>query len=241
MDGAISKISVGDIVNETLAIVRRNLKPFAIVAVLFVLLPQAVAAWFQLSVLRSGGDDGLWGLIMLPIGLVSLLGQAALLVGALEDQRGHRLAFGEMIAGGAGNFGRILLISIVMGFCLAIGFVLFLVPGLILTTMWAVAEPAYLARKAGLGAALSESAALTKGNRWRILGLIGIYILTLIVLMIVIGVVSFIAGPTGILVGQAIAATVQSVLGSAGLVALYSALDRNRGGLSAAAVAKTFD
>ena len=68
--------------------------------------------------------------------------------------------------------GQLLLVAIVAGVGVAIGFVLLIVPGLILMTIWSVAAPVVvLERPPGLRA-LGRSRELVRGHGWQVFGVI---------------------------------------------------------------------
>ena len=52
----------------------------------------------------------------------------------------------------------------------ALGLLLFIVPGLILLTMWYVASAACIVERLGVFASMERSSVLTKGHRWAIFG-----------------------------------------------------------------------
>ncbi len=64
---------------------------------------------------------------------------------------------------------RVVLVMIGMGIGILIGTLLFIVPGIILTLMWALTIPVVVLENADLGEALSRSRTLTKGHRLRVL------------------------------------------------------------------------
>ena len=78
--------------------------------------------------------------------------------------------------------GPLILVAIVAGIVIVIGFVLIIVPGLILLTIWSVAVPVVVIEKPpGLGA-LGRSRELVRGNGWQVFGVILIlYFLVLVV------------------------------------------------------------
>jgi hypothetical protein len=66
--------------------------------------------------------------------------------------------------------GRVLPAGLVAGIGLAIGFVLFIVPGLILYTRWSVLVPVLIREDIGWAESFGRSWALTRGNGWTIFG-----------------------------------------------------------------------
>jgi hypothetical protein len=233
------KINIGAIVTEALAISRRNLGAFGVVALALTAAPQLVLGLIQM---RAGASETaqIAGIAAIPVSIASVFAQAGIMFGALEDLRGRRLSTGEVFAAGCKYFGRVFVVSLVVGLGIVFASILLFVPGLILATMWSVAPVVAITRDKGLGFTLRESSAATKGNRWRILGLLAIFFVVIVVIYLLGGALGA-AGPLFLAVAQAIVAPVQTVIGATGVVALYSALDRNRGGLNSAALASTFD
>lgn len=97
-----------------------------------------------------------------------------------QNLRGKKASIGECVARGLRGMVPILVASIVVGLAVGVGLMLLIVPGLIVWSMWWVATPAIVVEEIGPVAALSRSAALTKGQRLNVfltaflLGLIGI-------------------------------------------------------------------
>lgn len=63
-------------------------------------------------------------------------------------------------------------VCILTGFCITVGFMLLIIPGLFLLTAWSVAVQACVVERASLLTSIKRSETLTKGNRLKILGLI---------------------------------------------------------------------
>jgi len=78
--------------------------------------------------------------------------------------------------------GSLILVAVVAGILILIGFILIVVPGVILLTLWSVAVPVVvIERPPGLGA-LRRSRELVRGNGWPVFGVILIlYFLVLVV------------------------------------------------------------
>ena len=63
-------------------------------------------------------------------------------------------------------------LGIVAGIAIGIGFLLLIVPGLILMTIWSVAAPVLVLERAGVFASLGRSRELVRGNGWQVFGVI---------------------------------------------------------------------
>jgi hypothetical protein len=81
--------------------------------------------------------------------------------------------------------GQLILVGIVAGIGIVIGFVLIIIPGLILITIWSVAAPVVVLEHPGVFAALKRSREPVRGSGWQVFGVI-------LVLYIFVGVISFI-------------------------------------------------
>src|SRR5262245_2114309 len=112
------------------------------------------------------------------------ISQAGMLHAAFQAMRLRPVSFGESLRVGLSRVIPVILLAIVMGFLMGLGLLL-LVPGLILMTMWLVAMPACVVERTGPWTSLKRSAALTKGHRWKVFGLIFLlFIVNLIVTQI---------------------------------------------------------
>jgi hypothetical protein len=105
-------------------------------------------------------------------------------------------------------FGLVLLVGIVAGASAVLpGFApkiltpvlvfLSLVPYFMLIIMWSVARPACVVERLGPLRSLRRSRELTRGHRWKILGLILLTLLCLLVLLVIVGIVFGVATALG--------------------------------------------
>jgi hypothetical protein len=153
--------------------------------------------------------------------IIAALVQGALTRAVVTANEGRRATFGESVATGLRVILPLIGLSIVTGIGVMIGFILLIVPGIVLLLMWAVAVPALVVERIGILDALRRSAELTKDSRWKILGLF-------LVLLIAYWVVSAILGTVGVkMYGAATAAgglTVANLLGSIVLGTVFNVL-----------------
>jgi hypothetical protein len=93
------------------------------------------------------------------------------LVADIQDGRRDATP-GQLLKAATPVLGSLILVAIVAGIGIVIGFVLVIVPGLILLTIWSVAAPVVvLERPPGLRA-LGRSRELVRGNGWQTFGVI---------------------------------------------------------------------
>jgi uncharacterized membrane protein len=120
---------------------------------------------------------------------LGLLVQTVLVRATVLHAQGERAGFADSLADGISVVLPLLGLFILMILGLTVGFVLLIVPGIMLYVMWYVAVPALVAERQGVFAAFSRSRYLTKGARWRIFGLI-------VLILIISSVLGGIAGVT---------------------------------------------
>jgi len=174
-----------------------------------VLMPAAAVVFVFTGILtnvlvRSG--SGL-ALVSELIGLVAtwiFTGMVVELVADVQDGRRDARP-GQLISAVMPVLGKLILVAIVAGILIVIGFLLVIVPGLILLTIWAVAVPVVvLERPAGLGA-LGRSRELVRGNGWRVFGVIAVlYFLVILVSAVLEGIANSAGTGAGIVIAVVI-------------------------------------
>jgi hypothetical protein len=178
-------VRISDPVGQGWAIYKRfwrHLLPIAFVVSL-------VVSAISLALTAAGG----WFAVLAAV-IVSTVGvfliQAAL-TEAVADVRDGRadLTLGETLGRAWPRVGTVIGVSIVAGIAIAIGFLLIIVPGLYLMTIWSVVVPAVVLEKLGVMEALGRSRALVKGYGWTVFGVIVATFLIDIAASIVLGVV----------------------------------------------------
>jgi hypothetical protein len=122
--------------------------------------------------------------------IAAFLLQAAL-VKAVEDVRDGRadLSLGDTVRAAQPFVGRVAGASILAGIGIGIGFILLIVPGLFLLTIWCLIVPVIVLEGAGVFAAFTRSRQLVRPHAWQVFGTIVLVFLLLIVASIVISLV----------------------------------------------------
>lgn len=108
---------------------------------------------------------------------LSMITQGALVRATVAHSEGRRASFGESAGAGLRVILPLLVLGFVIGFGALLGFMLLIVPGVMLYVIWSVAAPVLVEERRGITGSLGRSRSLTKGARWRIVGL---FVLTLI-------------------------------------------------------------
>jgi uncharacterized protein UPF0259 len=152
-----------------------------------VLMP-AAAVVFVFTGILSGvlvSSAPALGLLSLLISLVAttlFTGMVVELVADVQDGR-RDASVGQLLGAATPVLGQLILVGIVAGAGIVIGFILVIVPGLILITIWSVAAPVVVLERPGGLRALRRSRELVRGNGWQVFGVI----LVLFILVIALG------------------------------------------------------
>ncbi len=152
--------------------------------------------------------------------VISAFVQGALTRATVSANEGTRASFGESLSAGVRVILPLIGLSILLALGVALGFILLIVPGVILLLMWAVAVPALVVERNGILAAFSRSAELTKGARWKIFGLFLALLVVYWLLSIIVGIVGLgMYAPTG-----ATGFTITNVIGGVVVGTIFNTL-----------------
>lgn len=152
-----------------------------------VLMPAAavvfVFAGIVSDLLQTGGSGpALLALLVRIVATTLFTGMIVELVADLRDGKRDATA-GQLLRAVMPVLGQLIIVGFVAGVGIVIGFVLIIVPGLVLLTIWSVVAPVVvLERPPGLGA-LRRSRELVRGNGWQVFGVI--VVLTILVAALV--------------------------------------------------------
>jgi hypothetical protein len=154
------------------------------------------------------------GITLLAIFLAIVLGtlsQAIVLYGAFQVMRGRPVNLAESLRVGLRRFFPIVGLAICVPLLVFLASLLFVVPGLILYVMWFVAMPVCVVEQLGPFRSMGRSRELTKGHRWRIVGL------QLVILI------------PALIVGSIVAAIMLATVGTGGFLDMAAAIGTSLG------------
>lgn len=138
----------------------------------------------------SGG-----GIAMIVLGSIGAYWlQASLIYGTISTLRGGTPSLSETLSRSLQALLAVIVIAIILSIVMSIGFMLLIVPGLILMAMFWVAIPVAVVERSGIGAAFSRSRELTSGHRWSIFGLFVVIAVIAVVVQIIVGMIFGFAG-----------------------------------------------
>jgi hypothetical protein len=155
-----------------------------------VLLPAALIVYTPVALIAAiSSDSAVGGLLALIVALIASAWYTGMVVRTVQDVQDGRVdaTMGQLFSSVTSLIGRLILVGFVAGICVAAGIVFFIVPGLILLTIWCVASPTMVVEDTGVFESLGRSRALVRGNGWQVFGVIVSVFAIIIVVSIVIG------------------------------------------------------
>jgi hypothetical protein len=109
--------------------------------------------------------------LIVDVAIALFTGMVVRLVAAVEAGR-RDTSSGELLLAVRPVFGDLVLVGIVAGVGVFLGFILLIVPGLFLATIWSVAAPVVVMERPGRLRALGRSRELVRGHGWQVLGVV---------------------------------------------------------------------
>jgi hypothetical protein len=252
---------IGRVTQRTFDVIRRNLVPFGIMALLLVGLPGLLISWWQAANFAATGvtpgamfNRGITSLVvgLINLGLIGVL-QASIVYGSICDLEGKRPSVGDLISQGIRFALPAIGINILFGLSVGFGMILLIVPGVIAACVWIAALPSGVVERTGVFGAFSRSGELTRGSRWRIFAMLVIY--GLILMLIEFAVLRLTGGfatrlpgaavsPAALLPGlliQVVINVINYLIFTTGVAVIYQELRTIREGVSPADLAGVFD
>lgn len=252
------RFDIGRVVRTTFGVIRRNGAGFLLLSALMVGLPALVFGFLQFGMIQRVGVSatGLpnYNAPMVLLGIAGFV--VTLITGALFQVAVVKTTVGDLNGAkvapmsGLGLAMRLVLpviaLTIVMIVGVGLGWILLLVPGIILGTMWSVAIPALIVEKRGVFASLKRSRDLTRKHRWKIFALFLIYIIAYFAVYFAVaglGGAAFAAAEYSLvtIMASTIVGLLSSIVASAGLASIYVELRSVKDGVGPQELATVFD
>lgn len=188
---------------ESWELYKAHWRHFALIALLIYAL---IALLGILLVALLGWLGVLLGAVVALAGAFWLQGT---LIEAVRDVRDGRadLSVAETFERVLPSLNRIVLAGLVLGLAIGVGFLLFIVPGLVVLTLWIFVIPAIVLEKRGIGEAFGRSRELVRGYGWNVFGVI---VLTFVLLLGVSLLMSLILTP----LDDWLASLIQQIVGN---------------------------
>jgi MFS family permease len=263
---------IGRVISRLFGVVQRNFAAFLLLSVLLVGLPTAAASFLRLMLIAPAFSNATVSndlalsfapLLFLASSLIAVVAnavlQGAVIYATVSDLSGRKVSFGEALSSGLHFFLPLIGVGLIAGVCCFFGFLIFIVPGVLLALAWSVATPAMVIERTGVFGAFSRSAELTRNHRGAIFALAILAIIFGAIIQALVGGVMLAGGFTmvsgnpnpagGALFSFAIlqsiatlvAQTVSAMIGSAGVASVYYELRYVKEGVGAEQLAAVFD
>jgi hypothetical protein len=196
-----SQVDVGAVVRRTFQIYVDQasvLMPAA--AVVFV-----ISGIFGVLLIAAAPALAIVALIVSIVASTLFTGMIVELVADIQDGK-RDASVGQLLRAASPVIGNLILVGIVAGIGIVIGFILIIVPGLILITVWSVAAPVVVLERPGGLRALRRSRELVKGNGWNVFAVI-------LLLVIFVGAVSLVIEGVANSAGTGVGLVVRVIVG----------------------------
>lgn len=183
-----SSLNVGDVISKVADLYRRYAG---------VLLPVAAVIFLVVGLLEWLVDESLvLSLVVAIVAFVATYFYTGMVVNLVDDVRDGRLdqSVGQLFSRVTPVLGTLILASILAGIGIAIGFVLLIIPGLILLTLWAVVAPSILVERRGVFEAFRRSMELVRGNAFQVFAVILVFWVIQFVVSLILGAIGVGAG-----------------------------------------------
>jgi hypothetical protein len=185
--GGIRPRTPGEIWSEAFRIYRENAANLLLIVAVVV-----VPLTFVSAVIVQTGTTIVGLLVAAAIGIIiwAVL-QAAILRGAAQATIGDPVDIDASYRWGLARFGSVLLVALLVGIVVAVGFLLLIIPGFIFLVFLSVSEPALIVENRRGTEAMSRSWNLVRGHFWHALVVI---LVAAIITGVIQGILSAIGG-----------------------------------------------
>ena len=235
MSEVLRERSVGELIEQTLSLVFRNFVKLFTIWIVFAFALLLLCVPFGIIAAGSAVAGApvvaivVGSLLFVGLLVLSPLPGAAAVIAISDNFTGRNHSVMECYQAVFPFIGRLILLGFVIGFMAMIGFLLFVIPGVIVILVYFVSYPALLLEDLSVGEAMGRSAELTRDNRLRLLGLliclfviVGVF--NMISRFLTLGIVAAMPGVVGIVLSSLISmviSTIGNLIQTCGTVAAY--------------------
>jgi hypothetical protein len=174
-------VTVGGDLGESWHLYTRFFRRFFLVAVIVFLVVNLVNAALGAAVGSRTSVVVLVALITTVVSLVGTFWVQGALVYAVDDVRDGRIdsTIEQLFERVRPYLGTLIVAGILAGLGIAVGFVLVIVPGLVLLTWWCLIVPVIVLEGKSVGEAFTRSRELVRGHGWTVFGVVIISVLAI--------------------------------------------------------------
>ena len=231
-------MTVGGVLSEAWSLYKRFLVRFFLTALIVFAVLDLISALADQAASDTWSSALLWGLIAALVSVVGYFWVQAALVETVHDVRDGRAdrTIGETYRAVQPQLPAVVIAGILAAIGITIGFILLIIPGLFLLTIWSMVIPVIVLERRSTGEAFSRSREVVRGHGWSVFGLV---IVTFLIVAIASGVIRAVFAPLpdflDAWLGGLVAHSVTVPFAAAALTTAYFALTRGAAGETPAA------
>jgi uncharacterized membrane protein len=179
-------LTVGEMIDHSLKVYRRSFGPMVLIALLANVVPTVLGVY----IVMSGGVRELpvlWGANLVLSIVMGAIATAATVFLVSESYLGRQIGAGDAIIRAFKFIWPLIVLSIGVGLAVMVGFILLIIPGIIIACGLMVSTQALVLEDVTATEAMSRSWNLTKGFRMKLFGLVFLVFILILIPSIVIG------------------------------------------------------
>jgi hypothetical protein len=232
-------VTVGGALGEGWNLYKRFLGRFFLTAAIVFAVLDLLSALADRAGNSGTGSGVLFGIVGALVAIIGYFWVQAALVETVNDVRDGRAdrSIGETYAAVRPRLGAATIGGILAAIGIAIGFVLLIVPGLYLLTIWSMLIPVIVIERRSAGEAFSRSREIVRGHGWSVFGLL---LVTFLIVGIAEGLIRLVFKPLpdflDVWLGSLVAHSLTVPFAAAALTTAYFQLVGQRGDQPAGAI-----
>jgi hypothetical protein len=184
-------VSIGSVLGEAWSLYKRFLWQFFLTAFVVFLALDLISGLAGQAARDSLAAGIFWGVIAIVLGVVGYFWVQGALVERVRDVRDGRAdkTVAETYRAVQPRVPALIVAGILAGIAIAIGFILLIVPGLFLLTIWSMIAVVIVLEGRSAGESFRRSREIVRGNGWSVFGLIIVTFLIIVIASTVIGLI----------------------------------------------------
>jgi hypothetical protein len=187
-------VAIGEVLGEAWSLYKRFLWQFFLTAFVVFAVLDLLSALADAAASDSVASGLFWGLVAVVVGIVGYFWVQAALVETAHDVRDGRAdrSIGETFQAVQPQLPSAIGAGLLAAIGIALGFILLIIPGLYLLTIWSMVIPVVVLERRRAGEAFGRSRDVIRGNGWNVFGLV---IITFLLVAIASGIIRVIFAP----------------------------------------------
>ena len=165
---------IGDVLSEAWGLYKRFFGQFFLTALVVFVVLDLLGALIDSASGDNTGVNLFWALLGALISVVGYFWVQAALIETVHDVRDGRAdrTVGETYSAVRPRLASATIAGVLAAIGIGIGFILLIIPGLFLLTIWSMVIPVVVLENRSAGESFSRSWEVVRGNWWRVFGLI---------------------------------------------------------------------